>query len=391
MAKAALAVIVVLALAAGAGWFVFRAKVSDAAAGLQQDALAQASEKIPRPLFAPPLLKGDFGACVGPRLDAFTGLLEEEPEVCKAFRAPKAPPAKIPDECLAIVTPTNALAWARGLMACSHSDAGGYPEGLYTRGHKRNVKLHLPWLRAAKVLAWEIRGQVAAGQSAAALDTCLDVFGSARDLGPHGGLVPTMAGVELVRTVFPACADAVVVADAITRKSFHNALELIRRGAWPRSKTIRDERVVFGLEWFGFALDAKQREALPKEMGARIGPRPAATFYEGYQMEWAMVQQRAVLVALEAVADMREDERAPVIAALEQKYQNPLAGSPATVGKFLHRFEAADALLEMLAAAADVTEKPQSNSRYTVVPADPGVLLTPTDPDSAQFAIHLLR
>jgi hypothetical protein len=44
MKKAALAVIAVVALSAGVGWCVFRAQVSDAAAGLQQDARAQASE-----------------------------------------------------------------------------------------------------------------------------------------------------------------------------------------------------------------------------------------------------------------------------------------------------------------------------------------------------------
>lgn len=345
MAKFAVVLVLLVAAGAGGGWFWLQGQVSAATAALKADADAVAAERIPRPLFAAPMVKGSFAACAEGRVKSNADLLDAEPEACRAFRAPKTPPAKVPDECLALVTPKNALAWARGLMGCAHADSVG--ERIDPAGYAA-------WQTAAKMLAWEVRGNVAAGQVTSAFETCLDVFGTARDLVPHGGAEGLGAADALVRTVYPACSDAVVRADGVSRKAFTNALELIRQGKWANAKLIRDARVR--------ALDPKRAS--------------------GPMAQWELVKAHRRSVAVEAVADTLDPDRATALKAIE--------GSAAD-DALLKKADALDALLEMLVAASSETEKPASTSRYTVVPGEPGALLTPVEPASAPLAIQLLR
>lgn len=351
MAKLLVGVVLLLVLAAGAAFGFYKLKVGEAVTALKADLAAVEAEKVPRPLFAAPMTKGSFSACAEGRLASFSEL--PEPAACKAFRAPKTPAAKMPDECLAVVTPKNSLAWARGLMACSHGDAGGATGKVADQLDA--------FVTAARVLAWEIRGQVGSGGASASLDTCLDVFGTARDLVPHLGAKGVDAAFEVVTTVYPPCTDAVVSADGPSRKAFHNALETIRQGRWTNAKLVRDERVAFGTAKLGHLLTP------PK------GVAPSMP----YEQEWKAAQQLQRSKQIEAIADTLDPERSAQLQPGE--------------GDLLKKADRLDALLEMLAAAAGTVDKPATNSRFTVAPAEPGLLLTPTAPEDADYAIHLLR
>ena len=351
MVKLLVGVVLLLVLAAGGAFGFYKLKVGEAVTALKADLAAVEAEKVPRPLFAAPMTKGSFSTCAEGRLAGYAEL--PEPAACKTFRAPKTPAAKMPDECLAVVTPKNSLAWARGLMACSHADEGG------VRG-KTADQLDA-FLTAARVLAWEVRDRVGGGTASAALDTCLDVFGTARDLVPHLGAKGLDAADEVVRTVYPACTDAVVTADGPSRKAFHNALETIRQGKWTNAQLVRDERVAYGVAQLGHLLTPPKGAAPPMP----------------YAQEWKAAQHLARAKQLEAIADTLEPERSKQLQPGE--------------GDLLKKADRLDALLEMLAAAAGTVDRPATNSRFTVAPAEPGLLLTPAAAEDADYAIHLLR
>jgi len=380
----------IVALAVGA-WFAFRLRVSKAATSMLEDAVQMALEPRARPAHATPSITGTFGKCAEPRLDAWVDLLKDEPETCKAFRAPKAPPGRIPDECLAIVTPRNSLAWARGLMTCSRADTAGLPEGIFSEGHKRNGPGFVPWIQAAKVLAWEIRAEVATAQYGLAFETCADVIATSRDLSWGGALLGTMSGVAIVKTVYPACTEAVVAADPASRARFHTALETIRGSQRLNSAMLRDEGVVAGVEYFGFELDGRQRQSLPKELRDRIRP-PPAEFPAPILVGWQMVGLRALNADLRQIADLPDSERAPLIAQLALKHQGTenFAPSVASQEKFLRRADEAATLVAMLSAAAHAdVEAPVTTATYTVTPLEGALELVAVDPEAAKFAIRI--
>jgi len=386
----ALASVAVGLLAVGAigGWYTFRGKVAQAAGSLLEDALAMALEPRTRPPHDNPTVVGTFGKCAEPRLDAWVDLLKDEPEVCKEFRAAKAPMGKIPDECLALVTPTNSLAWARGLMSCSRADTAGLPEGLFTTGHKRNGPSFQPWLTAARVLAWEVRAQVATKQYGLAFETCADVIATSRDLSWGGAIHGSMWAIATLKTVYPACAEAVAAADPSSRAKFHAALEAIRAARRTNSSILRDETVGAGIEVFGFELDGRQLQRLPKELRERVRPAPVR-FPARIAAGWQLIRMRALTADLLAIADFPDADRAPRMAMLAAR-EGDATDSP-SVGlqeKFLRRLDDAAGLVEMLSAAANADRAfPENTASFTVNPLDGGVELVPVEPESAGLAI----
>ena len=372
-------------------WFAFRMKVSKAATALLASALEMTLEPRARPVHTSPTIAGSFGKCAEPRIDTWVDFLGDEPEVCKAFRAPKAPAAKIPDECLALVTPRNSLAWARGLMSCARADAAGLPEGIFTSGHKRNTALFKPWLQAAKVLAWEVRAQVATRQYSLAFETCGDVIASSRDLSWGGALLGSMVGVANVKAIFPACAEAVVGADPASRAKFHAALETIRSTRLTNSQMLRDESVVVGLEYFGFELDPKQRAGLSPELRDRIRPPPSGLLTPS-MMALQLVQQQAATADLRLIADLPASERAPLLVGLDEKHRalSELSPSVSSQEKYLRYADEAAALVQLLSAAAHIdVEAPKTTAAYTVTTVDGALELVPVDPAAAKYAIRI--
>jgi hypothetical protein len=385
-----LGLVALIAAVLAGTWFAFRGKVARASMAMLEDALQMTLEPRARPVHAMPSILGSFGKCVEPRLDQWSELLKDEPEVCKAFRAPKAPKGRIPDECLAIVTPKNSLAWARGLMSCSRADTAGLPEGLFSAGHKRNGPKFTPWIEAAKVLAWEIRAQTATGQYGLAFETCADVLASSRDLTWGGALLGTMVSAANVKTVFPACAEAVGAADAASRKKFHAALEIIRAGKRTNSAMLRDEGVIAGLEHFGFELDPKQQSTLPKELRDRIRPAPPQ-FPAPILLARQMVGLRSMVGDLRQIADLPAAERATYLPTLTEKHRAMEATAPSVAAqeKLLRRADEASTLIAMLSAAANPDAVPVTTETYTVTPVEAFLELAPVDPDAASYTIRI--
>ncbi len=380
--------VVLLAIAAVASAFAFRMRVAQAASGFLEDTMEMVLELRTRPAHASSQTVGSFGKCAEPRLDSYIDLnLNDEPEACKAFRAPNAPRGRIPDECLAIVTPHNALAWARGLMACSRSDSAGLPENIFTAGHQRQQVQFAPWTQAAKILGWEVRAQTATGQFGLAFETCADVIASCRDLSWGGALAGTMAAVTNLRIIYPACVEAVVQADAAQRKKFHGSLEAIWTSMRTNSAMLRDEAVIAGIEVYGFELEPRQQATLPKELRDRIGPAPAM-FPKPQLLGWQLMSLRAMNADLRKVADLPDDERAPLIAKLAAKHSG--VGSVASLEKFLRRADELPALVELLAAASSVDARsPASSASFTVTSGAGAFEFKPVNPELAKYAIKI--
>lgn len=378
-------------LCAGA-YVAFRMKVAKAAAALQADALAMAAEPIDRPSHVTVALKGGFGLCAGRGLDSFVDALKDEPPVCKEFREPGTPPSKIPDECVAIFGPGNLMAWARDLMSCSRASEGGLPAGLQTPGHKRSNRGFIPWVQAAKLLAWEIRSQVASKQLVSALETCADVLATGRDLRPRAGLMGMAIASTNLRIVFPACGEAVAAADAPTRAKFHAALETIASSRVSNSVMLRDETALFGLELFGFELNGTQRDALPPDLRARIGPRPSDSFPAPYLFDVQLLGVTAMNADLRPIADLPDAERAPKLVPLREKHAigDDGAMSVQSVEGFLRTADQAALLTQLLAVAADADVKaPAAGAGFKVIAIEGGKELVPTDPEVAKYTIRL--
>lgn len=381
-------VVLLLVVGAVAGAFSFRLHVAQAANGFLEDTMEMVLEPRIRPAHAAAQTVGSFGKCVEPRLDSYVDLnLKDEPEPCKAYRAPNAPQEKIPDECLALVTPTNALAWARGLMACSRSDSAGLPENMFTEGHKRQQAQFAAWNQASKILAWEVRAQTATGQFGLAFETCADAIASCRDISWGGALAGTMAAVTNLRILYPACVEAVVHADAAQRKKFHASLEAIWTSMRTHSAMLRDEAVIAGIEVYGFELEPRQQATLPKELRERIRPPPEA-FPKAHLLGWQLMGVRAMTADLRKVADLPDAERAPLIATLAAKHSG--VGTVPSLEKFLRRADELPALVEMLAAASYVdVQAPTSSAAFTAV-AEAGTFdLKPKNPELAKYGIKI--
>jgi hypothetical protein len=87
-------------------------------------------------------------------------------------------------------------------------------------------------------------------------------------------------------------------------------------------------------------------------------------------------------VAVQALAGKADPERGTALKAIE--------GADAD-DALLKKADALGALVDMIAAASLEGDKPASGPGFTVVPGDPGALLTPVEAASAPLAIQLLR
>jgi hypothetical protein len=271
----AVTLLLLLVTLAGAYWRLgqrFRAAGDELVAEIH----ALASLRRVRPAHTDVPTPGTFAQALGPLMPEILRLYKAEPKLeesitnaCKEVREGKRPLAELPREC------REALERGRPLMQrvllTSHTEEAGLPEGLQALSdpnHPNQASGIVSLQHVVKLAALEVRFLIQDGHADAALETCLDGLGLARDLAHGGGLIGAMVSASGYKILFPPCADALPRASSPSQRKATVALRRIREGLSPLSSAMREEHAFGPLYAFGQLLDRDQFDALPAEARA---------------------------------------------------------------------------------------------------------------------------
>ena len=237
-----------LLLAAGALWRLDQ-QARKAGDTLVAEAQAFTTLRRVRPSHTEAPTPGTFAQALGPLMPELLRLYEAEPkledavnETCRDVREGKRPLADLPREC------REALERGRPLMQrallTSRTEEAGLPEGLEALSdpnHPYQKSGMLALQHSLRLAALETRLQLEGGQADAALETCLDGLGLARDLAHGNGLLGAMFSVAGFKLLFHPCAEALQRASPSGQGKATVALRRIREGSSPLSSAMREE------------------------------------------------------------------------------------------------------------------------------------------------------
>jgi hypothetical protein len=189
-------------------WMVERGQTTTLADRLVVGANAIASATYPRAAHVANPQHGTFGAALTPLLPKMRKVHDEVAaekawEQCRAA----APIADLSETCRSLVA--NGRDTAREVLAATHTDAAGMPDGL--RALDAHGAADGSWaaiMMAVKIASLDAKQQVQAGNPSGAIDTCLDALAFARDIGIGSPVVGRMFGTAATNTAFSACAGA---------------------------------------------------------------------------------------------------------------------------------------------------------------------------------------
>ncbi|WP_309894696.1 hypothetical protein [Archangium sp.] len=262
--------LLLLLLLAGAYWRLTR-RSHEAVDALVAEAQELAQRRWPRPSHMDTPTPGTFAQAIGPLMPELLRLHKAEPKLdeplstkCREVRDGKRPLAELPGEC------REALERGRSLMQrallTSRTEEAGPPEGLQTLSDPKHPSADsglIALQHIHKLAALDIRFQLEAGQTEAALETCLDGLALARDVGHGTGLVGAMVSAAGHGQLFHPCAEALRRASPTGQKKATAALRRIREGLNPFELAMREESIAGPLMAFGRLFDHDQLAALP--------------------------------------------------------------------------------------------------------------------------------
>jgi len=262
--------LLVLLLLAGAYWRLTRRSHEEIDA-LVADAQQLAQRRWPRPSHVDTPTPGTFAQALGPLMPELLRLHKAEPRLdeplatkCREVRDGKRPLTELPGEC------RESLERGRSLMQrtllTSRTEEAGPPEGLQTLSDPKHPSADsglIALQHIHKLAALDIRFQLEAGQTEAALETCLDGLALARDVGHGTGLIGAMVSVSGHNILFRPCAEALRRASPTGQKKATAALRRIREGLNPFEMAMREESIAGPLMAFSRLFDPDQLAALP--------------------------------------------------------------------------------------------------------------------------------
>jgi hypothetical protein len=361
--------LLVLLLLAGAYWRLMQ-RSNEAIDTLVSEAQDLAGRRWPRPSHTDAPTPGTFAQALGPLMPELIRLQKAEPrleepvtEKCREVRDGKRPLAELPREC------REALERGRSLMQrtllTSRTEEAGPPDGLHALsdpGHPSADSGFIALQHIQKLAALEFRHQLEAGQTEAALETCLDGLALTRDTGHGTGLLGAMVSVSGYSILFRPCADVLQRGSPSAHEKAAVALRRIREGMNPFSESMHEESIVGPLMAFGRLLDRAQLEALPagaraiatrgmSDMGAEVPPVIGPILMRDALIEFRGFEQKLV-----PLVELPHPARGPRLRALHQAVEhswNPIVwmGSP-NFGKFAARVDEQRARLDLLLALA---------------------------------------
>jgi hypothetical protein len=200
---------------------------------LQQDIRNRAEAHFRRPPHVPEPVPGTFGALAAEGWDALTALQggSSDVELCRAVRDGEQPVTAESMNCRrdgkAAAQPLTVL------LAATHSVEAGPPPGLGTLDVPVPLGRPRSWSTltyAARLAALRIREQLAQGDAAAALSTCVDLQAVARDASWGAGLAGRLPGVAAGEVALRPCAAAIDAAPLEAKREAARKLALVEEG-----------------------------------------------------------------------------------------------------------------------------------------------------------------
>jgi hypothetical protein len=257
---------------------------------LSRDARVFEPESFPRPSHVMPATPGTVAQALEPlRKDISEAYLlghfynSDEVDPCLPIITGQQPIAALPDECMQALDAGRSL--VRRVLAATRAEHGGMP-GLVRKPVVGYMFFHplqgLPsampvgreLLILARLAALEIRFLVSQGQSAEAVDLCLDTLALGRDMTLGSGVDARNVSSQVQTLAYRPCAAALAAASVERQRLAVEQLERLRQG-WPSlADTVRVESVACQLYMYGGLLSPQQLGLLPPTAQA-LADRPS--------------------------------------------------------------------------------------------------------------------
>ncbi len=250
-ALAALAFALALAAVALVAWAV------DDLRGLRyrlvEDVQALAQASFARPVQAPPVLPGHFGERAAQPWMALGKLQSQaaDLEACRALRDGSQPFAEASPGCLLELSKAGSALQA--LLRATHAEAAGPLSGTGALDALPQAEEPIVLKTAAytaRMAALRLRAELAAGQTVAAVVTCVDVLALARDLSWGTALVGRLAALTVSEVAVGPCAAALAAATPTAKRRAVLALALVGQGTPGLEDTLAETSVALRAQLF---------------------------------------------------------------------------------------------------------------------------------------------
>lgn len=419
------ALLVVLLSLGGVAYLLLR--TGPLAERLIREAHALERATYPRPAHVASPTPGTFAQAMAPLMDELVRAHDSRPQLskdeekrCREVSDGTAAPDALPVECRELLERDRAL--LHRLLAATHAEAGGLPEGLRMPedpAHPHHSTGSGGLLRMMRLAALETRLLLAAGQVDEAVDTCVDALALSREASLGGGLLGLMVSATGYELAYRPCAAALDAAPSARKRRAAVQLATLREGLPPFSRTLREESIELQLFFYAHLFfDEEQRQALPP-LCARMAeagpgsfwtiPRTARPFL---RLDWrhsvetfdglvaaADLPAAARRSAFDAVAARHTRAWGPAFQLLHGTYYTPM--ELADYQRFAERVERQRLQSEALIALAEVDAAraeqggwpaalpPATAEDFTLRAPTPGEAhLTPRDASLAELALR---
>jgi hypothetical protein len=207
-------------------------------------------------------------------------------------------------------------------LRASRAELGGLPKGLREFDEPRPRRADNILSSVLGLASLEARSQLESGQTAAALETCLDGLALARDAAYGSGTSGAQISASGYERLFHPCAGALGRATPEGLEQATRALQRIREGLRPLSWALREESVSFSLGVVGEVLALEQLETLPEGARYRAVHPPISCIQHRFDSlyflhDWPIQMEHLQQVA--PIMDLPSEQRPARLGALEQR------------------------------------------------------------------------
>ena len=246
---------------------------------LSRDARVFEQESFPRPSHVLPATPGTVTQVLAPlRKDISEAYLlgpfynSDEVDPCLSIITGREPVSPLPDECAQALEKGQAL--VRRVLEATRAELGGMPGMLRKprvgymffhpfQGLPSTMPVGTELLTLARLAALETRLLVSRGQTAEAVDLCLDTLALGRDLAIGSGVQARNLSFQTQTLAYRPCAAALAAASVERQRLTVEQLKRLSQG-WPSlADTVRRESVACQLYMYGGLLSPQQLDLLP--------------------------------------------------------------------------------------------------------------------------------
>jgi hypothetical protein len=234
---------------------------------LRRDLAARATARFPRPAQVEPPEPGTFGERAGAPWDALAALeaSSADVELCRAVREAEQAFEELSPSCRRELEAASGPLAA--LLAATHAAEAGPPAGLGildapTSPGRPRAWSTLPY--AGKLAALRIRQLLSRGETAQAVQVCIDLQALARDASWGSALAGRVPALVVEEVAFRPCAAALDVAPTAVKRSAAEALARVEQGTPAFAAVLRE--YALGARAQAFAPYLGQLDGLPTQV-----------------------------------------------------------------------------------------------------------------------------